>query len=262
MQRTLVKRNPALIRPPRHDPRPRRDPDYVRSLAEDIGRRGLRNPPYLVRRGDAEEVVTGEHRRLALVLLGLPEADFYLVEADLTEADLAVERLQEAEMRNKGFSVLEKAAVYQQLLGLGLTRAEIADRLGRSEADVSKAFRIKGDLAPDLQADLEAGKLPVSCGYILAALPDHAQQRAWAEKVYAGLVKRDALHAKVRELLGRAAPRGAGRPVKGRTANGLAFALPADPAAALAGLAALADAVRRADRLGLPMASVPSLLRT
>lgn len=259
MKRTPVRRNPALVRPPRHDPRPKRDPEYVRQLAEDIARRGLRNPPYLVRRGDAEEVVTGEHRRQAMVLLGWPEGDFYLVEGDLSEADLAIERLQEAEM-HKGFSVLEKAAVYQQLLQQGLSQAEIAERLGKSETDISKAFRIKGGLAPDLQADLEAARLPVSCAYLLAQLPDHDQQRAWAAKVYAGLIKRDALQDKVRGLLGKDG-KGDGKPVKGRTPRGLAYQLPADPATALAELAALTEAVKKAERLSLPMTSVPNLLR-
>jgi ParB/RepB/Spo0J family partition protein len=162
MQRTLVKRNPALVRPPRHDPRPRRDQDYVRQLADDIQRRGLRHPPYVVARGGVEEVVTGEHRRLAMVLLGWPEGDFFLVGGDLSESDLAIERLQEADM-HKGFSIVERASAYQVLLQQGMTQSEIAERLGKSETEISKAFKIRGDLAPDLQADLEAGKLPVSC---------------------------------------------------------------------------------------------------
>lgn len=259
MKRTLVKRNPALVRPPRHDPRPQRDPDYVRSLAEDIGRRGLRNPPYIVGRGEQEEVVTGEHRRQAMALLGWEAADFYLVEGDLTEADLAVERLQEADM-HKGFTIVERAAAYQLLLQQGMTQAEIAERLGKSEADISKAFKIRGDLATDLQADLEAGKLPASCAYILATLPSHDLQRAWAQKVYAGLVKRDALQAKVRSLRGRG-ERGRLELVRGRTPNGLTYQLPPDAATALAELAALTEAVKKAERLALPLSSVPHLVR-
>jgi ParB-like chromosome segregation protein Spo0J len=259
MLRSVVKRNPALLRPPRNDPRPNRDPEYVRRLAEDIARRGLRHSPYIVQRGEVEEIVTGEHRRLAMVLLGWPEADFYLLDGDLSEADLTFERLLEAEVHSS-FSWLQKAAVYQQLLQGGMTRAEIAERLGTCEPEISKAFRIKGNLAPDLQADLEAGKLPVSCAYLLATLPDHDAQRAWAQKVYAGQIKRDALQAKVRGLLGQAPT--TRKAVKGRTPKGLTYQLPADFATALAELAALADAVKKAERLSLPLSSVPNLLRS
>lgn len=258
MKRQLVKRNPALVRPPRSDPRPKRDHEYVQALAADMAARGLRNPPYIVRRGGVEEIVTGEHRRLAGVLNGWTEMEFYLVDDELTDADLAIERLQEAEM-HKGFSPLERAAVYQQLLQQGMTRTEIAERTGRDETAIAKDLRIKGNLAPELQADVESARLGISAAYILAMLPDHAQQREWAQKLYAGQLKRDTLYAKVKVLLGKR-QKSVAKTVKLRTAKG-AYSLPGDFAGALADLTAIAAAVKKAEQLGLPMASVVSLLK-
>lgn len=259
MARTVVNRNPALVLPPKDDPRPGRDPAYIRRLADDILARGLRHPPVIVTRDGGDEIVVGEHRRLALVLLRVPEAEFFQLDGEMTETDLAVERLLEAEMHTP-LSPLQKGAIYQQLARDGLTHGQIAARLHTSEGEISKALRIRGHLAPDLQADVENGRLPVSSAYLLVGLPDHDEQRRLAAQVTAGHLTRDALAARVKALRGggkSAKP----KPVKVRTTAGAVIPLPADHTRALAELAALTEAVKKAQRLNLPMESVSHFLR-
>lgn len=258
-KRVLVKRNPALIRPPSNDPRPKRDPAYIRQLAENIQKRGLRNPPYIADRGEHEEIVVGEHRRLALVQLGWTEADFFLLDGELTEADLAIERWQEAQMHT-GFSARERVAVYQTLIAQGLSRSQIADLLNTDESTISRDFRTKENLAPQLQADLEAAKLGVSVAYILTMLPDQQPQLELAQKYYAGLLTRDALYKRVKAMLGKREKKPA--PVKGRTPGGVGYTLPPDDLeSAHAEIMLLAKAIKKAMDLRLPVASVPSLMK-
>ena len=184
MSRIIVRRNPALVLPPRNDPRPGRAAAYIRRLADDILARGLRHPPAIIHREDGDEIVSGEHRRQALVLLRVPEAEFVLLDDDQTESDLAVEMLLEGEMHTP-LTTLQKGAIYQQLTGDGLTLGQIAARLHTSEGEVKQALRIRGHLAPDLQTAVESGKLPVSSAYLLAGLPDHDEQRRSAAQVAA-----------------------------------------------------------------------------
>jgi len=49
--------------------------------------------------------------------------------------------------------------------------------------------------------------------------------------------------------------------VKGKTPKGLSFVLPPEYATAQAEVAALTEALKKSERLGLPMASVPALLK-
>lgn len=259
LKRVLVKRNPALIRPPSNDPRPKRDPRYIRELADNIHRKGLRNPPYIVQRGEHEEIVVGEHRRQATILLGWTEADFFLIEGHLSEADLAIERWQEAIMHT-GFTSQERVAVYQTLIAQGLNRQQIADLLDTDVSTISRDFRTKGNLAPPLQADLESAKLGVSHAYILAMLPDQAAQLELAEKCYAGLLSRDGLYKRVKAMLGKKEKRPTA--VKGRTPGGLSYTLPALLDKALEESRALSQAIKKAIDLNLGPAAVPGLLRS
>lgn len=258
IQRILVKRNPATVRSPKRDPRTKRSQDYIRELAADIGRRGLRNPPYIAKNGDFEEIVTGEHRRLAMVQLGWTEGDFFLIDGTLTEADLAIERLQEAEM-HKGFSFLEKAAAFQTLLESGLSQAEIAERTGKTETEISKALKIKGNLAADLQEEVETAKLPVSCAWLLASLSDPVQQRELADKLRAGLLKRDSLEAKIKALLGK--PKAKAKPVK-VSVGGIVIHIESQALdRVFAALTTVDNGLKKLEKHGLPLSSLPQILR-
>src|SRR5262249_33849244 len=143
----------------------------------------------------------------------------------------------------------------------GLTPGELAERVGTSEGNVSKILRVFNDIAECLHADIRSGVLPFTIAYSIARLKDQAKQVELAEKVRAGLLKRQAVEREINRLLG-GKPKKA-RPVKASTPRGLTVVIPAmEFKDVLAELAALADAVTKAQKNNLPLSSVPNLLKT
>jgi ParB-like chromosome segregation protein Spo0J len=146
-------------------------------------------------------IVFGEHRRLALVLNGCKEAEFYLFEGEMTKADLAIEQFQESQL-HQTFKPVEQATLLQQIMAeKGWTRAQLCEQMGIDESTISKLFRILENLDSSLHPDVDKGLLPFTCAYLIATVPEHAKQIELAERVKAGICTRTALGKRVKELL-------------------------------------------------------------
>ncbi len=268
--------DPAAVRPPNPDPRDgKRDPKHVRALAKDILTRGLRNPPYVRMVDGVPTIVTGEHRRLAMVELGWSQAEFYLLEAELTAAQVAIEQLQESQLHAR-FSPLQKVAAIRMVMEAeGLNRGQFVERhgdlLGLDEAGLSKLFRTSA-ICPHLRAVVDSGELGVSSAYLIATIPDGCAaapdtptctQREFAAKCLSGAWKRDALDHKVRQHLkgtgkGRKRP-----PVSVKSEGGVVFQYAAEATVEklLTEIAGFVERVKKAVKKGDVMEDLPFLLR-
>src|SRR5438045_3979574 len=94
--------NPADLWPPESDARDRSTPAYLaweQQLAEDIRKRGVLSPIHVMRQGERLVVLTGETRRRAALHAGLREVPIIIRDRPLSEAEMAMERLLENEMR-------------------------------------------------------------------------------------------------------------------------------------------------------------------
>jgi ParB family chromosome partitioning protein len=165
-------------------------------------------------------------------------------------------------LTNQRLNAIDAGEGFVRLMGhFALTPGELAERVGTSEGNVSKVLRVFNNIAEGLHADVRSGVLPFTIAYHIARLKDQAKQVELAEKVKQGLLKRQAVEREVNRLLG-ARPKKA-KPVKASTARGLTAVIPAmEFDAVLAELAALAEAVRKAQKNNLPLSSVPSLLKS
>ncbi len=267
--------DPAAVRPPNPDPRDgKRDPKHVRSLAKDMLTRGLRNPPYIRYDGGVPTIVTGEHRRLAMVHLGWTQADFYVLEGELTPSQAALEQLQEALLHTR-FSPLQRLAAIRTVMETeSLTRGQFVEKygdlLGVDEAGLSKLFRVD-TICPHLRPRVESGELGVSYSYHLALLPDGCAaepvptctQREFAAKCLGGAWKRDVLEQKVKEHLKRAGKPKKRPPVAVKSEGGVVFQYAAEATVEkfLAEIAGFVEKVKKAVKKSDVMDDLPYLLR-
>jgi ParB/RepB/Spo0J family partition protein len=252
--------HPSRLIPPSNDPRQFRDPAYIASLAADLRIRGMRHPIYVIRKGDKLEVLTGETRRLAALQAGLEAVPVIVLDRPLTEAEVLIERLLENELRSD-FSPLEKARIYIDLMRLnGWSQAELASAVHVSPGEVSRTLAVSKRLPEDLQAKVASGELCPAIAYQLSRLPDPAAMRELADKAAKGLLKRDAAESQVARLLGKRAKKE--KEVKVNLGGIVIVIRVHDLQKVFALLGTLDGALKKLEKHGLPLSSLPSLLKS
>lgn len=164
----------TAIEPNPRQPRKRFDDDALQALADSISERGILQPPVVRPVADGRyELIAGERRWRASQLAGLAELDVLVKEADDTDA------LEDALMENTAradLSPVEEARAYELLIeDLGIARAELGRRVGRSRAAISNHLRLL-ELPDDALELVDAGELSFAHGRALL-LVDGADQR-------------------------------------------------------------------------------------
>ncbi len=167
-----------LIKPNPSQPRTNFDPDALAALAASIETSGVVQPLLVRPLPDGSyELVAGERRWRAAQQAGLEKVP--AVVRDQAEA----ERLQAALIENmvrEDLNPVEEAKACAALVQeLGLTKEELARRVGRSRPAVSNLIRLLE--LPDEALDLlEAGKLSEGHGKALLAAPGNDVRRRLA----------------------------------------------------------------------------------
>jgi ParB family chromosome partitioning protein len=167
-----------LISPNRKQPRTRFDQEALVALAESLGERGVLQP-VLVRpkTGGTYELIAGERRWRAARIAGLemipalvrPRGDAEALELALIE-NMAREDLNPIEEARACAALVEE---------LGLTREDVARRVGRGRVSVSNLVRLL-DLPDEVIELLQEGRLSEGHGRALLLAEDHAARRSLA----------------------------------------------------------------------------------
>lgn len=170
--RALTRVSLECISPNPAQPRHTFSENAIIELAGSIRRYGLLSP-LVVRRTSPErcELIAGERRLRALLLLGETETDALVVNASDQESALIalVENLQREEL---GF--FEEAEAYQALIEQhGISREQLAARLSRSPSAVANRLRLL-KLSPAVRAGIAAAGLTERHARALLRLPDEA----------------------------------------------------------------------------------------
>jgi ParB family chromosome partitioning protein len=174
-----------LVRPNPRQPRKRFDPGSISALAESITAAGVVQPLIVRPLADGRfELIAGERRWRAA-----REAGLELVPALVREAD-EPQRLQTALIENvarEDLNPIEEARACAALVeDLGLSKEEVAKRLGRSRSAISNLIRLL-DLPDDVIALLEEGELSEGHGRaILLARGNDARRRLAADAAARG----------------------------------------------------------------------------
>jgi ParB family chromosome partitioning protein len=174
-------------------------------LAASISQHGVLQPVLVSETFDGHyRLVAGERRWRAARMAGLATVPAIIREQ--LDEDRHLELALVENLQRRDLTPLEEARAFEQLrVGLGLSQAEIADRVGIDRSTVANALRLL-KLPDDLQALVEDGSLTGGHARALLAFASDDERRSWARRaVEAGLTVRD---------LERAAARG--RPAQGR----------------------------------------------
>ncbi len=161
-------------------PRRRFDPAELQSLADSIAAQGILQPVLVrPRPGGRFEIVAGERRWRAAQLAGRDSIPAIVRErsnAETLEAAL-VENMARADL-----TPIEEARACAGLVEeLGLSREDVAKRVGRSRSAVSNLIRLL-DLPEEAIELLEDGRLSEGHGRALLLAPDQAVRRSLARK--------------------------------------------------------------------------------
>jgi ParB family chromosome partitioning protein len=175
----------ALIRPNPDQPRRRLDPDSIAALANSIAAAGVIQP-LIVRalRDGRYELIAGERRWRAAQQAGLETVPALV--RDQAEARRLETALIENVAREDLNPVDEARACATLVEDLGISKEELAARLGRSRPAISNLIRLL-DLPPDVLGLLESGALSEGHGRaILLAGGVEARRRLAREAAAAG----------------------------------------------------------------------------
>ncbi len=164
------------ILPSPSQPRRHFDPYELEKLAESIKTSGIVQP-LLVRSSDkgSYELIAGERRLRAAKLIGLKKVPCIIKRTDgLNAAYITIiENLQRTDL-----SSFEEAEGINRLIAVyGLSRAEVAERLGLAESTLSNKLRLlKLDMS--IRQRLEAARLTERHARALLRLPENKRSAA------------------------------------------------------------------------------------
>jgi ParB family transcriptional regulator, chromosome partitioning protein len=167
-----------LIVPNPRQPRRSFDEDTLRALADSLGERGLLQPVLVrPRAGGTYELIAGERRWRAARIAGLEEIPALIREhGDSETLELALIE----NMAREDLSPVEEGRACAALVEeLGLTRAEVGRRVGRSRVSVSNLLRLL-ELPDEVLEQIDRRALSEGHGRALLLAEDHGARRSLA----------------------------------------------------------------------------------
>lgn len=188
----------SAVRSNAHQPRRNFPETGIRELAASIREVGILQPLVVRATEEGFELIAGERRLRAAREAGLERVPVLIREAHEGESmELAlVENLQREDL-----NPLETAAAYQALMeSFGLSRDQLAERLGKSRAAITNTLRLM-QLPESIRNLLAEGRLSEGHARTLLPLEDEAQMQELAEKVESQRLSVRKLEQLVRERL-------------------------------------------------------------
>ena len=129
----LISKNP-------HQPRVVFKESEIQSLAHSIKEYGILNPLTVREKGDGYELISGERRLRAALILGLESVPCHILGAsDVKSAQIAlVENIVRQDL-----DFLEEALAFKRLsTEFGMTQVEIAQKVGKTQSAVANKIRL------------------------------------------------------------------------------------------------------------------------
>jgi ParB family transcriptional regulator, chromosome partitioning protein len=155
----------SKISPNPFQPRREFKADEIRELADSIQEKGLLQPILLRKHGEGHQIVAGERRYRAMLLLGRTHISA-LVRDQLSDRDMMemalVENLQRVQL-----NPIEEALAFDKLINYcGITHEEMARKLGKSRSGITNTLRLL-KLEEEVQNLIKDGKLSAGHGRAL-----------------------------------------------------------------------------------------------
>ncbi len=185
----IIYLDPREIDPNPKQPRTHFAEDALQELAESLKRDGIQEPVIVRRKGDRYELVSGERRVRAAVMVDLEKVP--AIVRDVSDADMLRLGLIE-NIQREDLNPIELAKGYKQLLDeFGWTQEELADQIGKKRVSVTNLLRLL-NLPEDIQLLVAKGDISAGHARALLALSDEQAQRTICRKIMEkGLSVRD-----------------------------------------------------------------------
>lgn len=163
-----------------HQPRVHFAESEIKSLAESIRQYGLLNPLTVREKGTGYELISGERRLRALIMLGVKAAPCHVVPAD----EMKSARIALAEnIVRQNLDFFEEATALKKLSDeFGMTQQEIADSIGRTQSAVANKIRLLR-LAPETVEMVKEYGLTERHGRALLRIEDSVVQTSCAKYI-------------------------------------------------------------------------------
>lgn len=185
------------------------DPEAMAGLIQSVKTFGVIEPIGVIRDGVGFKGLWGQRRFLASKSAGLPTIPSLIQAKPRSEAEAIELRLTENELREK-LNPIELAAGLARLMKeSGRSAGDVAQRLGMSASNVSRALRLL-ELSPELQQQVSVGKITAASAYELALVPDATRRQELAALAAEGKLTRDALSGARKKAKRAASPSPAG----------------------------------------------------
>jgi ParB family chromosome partitioning protein len=192
------------VSPDPRQPRKEFDKAYLKRLAASIKKHGLKNPPRVRPTGGGNHILlSGECRYMAVKdILKRESIPALIIEnRTLTPEEALEDQIIDNEIR-QDWTPMERANAYKKLMDARRwSMAKLCDELYLNQDTVRGALSLL-NLAPDLQADVDAGKLSQGKAQKLAQLPDAESQRRVAGVVQGNKLSEGTTAAVVRNERG------------------------------------------------------------
>lgn len=129
------------IIPNKYQPRLEFEEDAIFELAQSIRENGLIQPIVVRPNGERFEIIAGERRYRAMLMLGLSEVSAIVYE-DIDDKKSATLALIE-NIQRENLNVYEEAKAYKAILiNEGITQSELARRMGKSQSSIANKIRL------------------------------------------------------------------------------------------------------------------------
>ena len=174
----------ASIRPNQFQPRKAFNDESLQTLASSVKELGVLQP-IIVRPVDGEEgqyeLIAGERRWRAAIIAELEQVPV-LVQVDVNDR-LSLEQAVVENLHRVDLHPLEEAAAYQQLIDeFDLTHEQVAQRVGKSRANITNTLRLL-QLGEAAQAALATGQITAGHARSLLAISDPNAQATMVARV-------------------------------------------------------------------------------
>lgn len=129
------------IKPNKYQPRLAFEDDTIYELAQSIKQNGLIQPMVVRPDGDFYEIIAGERRYRAMMMLGMHEVPV-IIHDDVDDNKSATLALIE-NIQRENLNAFEEAKAYKEILEIeGITQTELAKRLGKSQSSIANKIRL------------------------------------------------------------------------------------------------------------------------
>ena len=144
------------IQPSRYQPRRIFDEEALQELAVSIHQNGLIQPITVRKVDDHYEIIAGERRYRACLLLQMEKVPCYVLTPN---EDQAAQMALVENVQRKDLSAIEEARSYLQIMRqCHMTQEQLAEKIGKSQSSVANKIRLL-NLPEEIQGGVMEGKI-------------------------------------------------------------------------------------------------------